>query len=148
MGGGIVLIEIGKSNKLFPECVDREENCAENLCTDPIYGEFMLKFCTKTCLKCKKNNNNNLNINNVTEIDDNNFRLAAKALKIRSLKSLNLKNQTKNFNNATKFSQIDALILQKNKSFQPFLINHQIIKNDDSSLLKYKIKHCVDRYSK
>jgi len=36
------------------ECRDQVENCTQNeeLCTSPMYSEYMVKFCTKTCLKC------------------------------------------------------------------------------------------------
>lgn len=36
------------------ECLDRLDNCTanEHLCSNSIYTEYMIKFCTKTCLKC------------------------------------------------------------------------------------------------
>lgn len=36
------------------ECLDSLNNCTANghLCSNPIYTEYMIKFCTKTCLKC------------------------------------------------------------------------------------------------
>ncbi|KAI1728835.1 shK domain-like domain-containing protein [Ditylenchus destructor] len=37
-----------------PECIDRATNCTmnEDLCGSPVYSEYMIKFCTRTCLKC------------------------------------------------------------------------------------------------
>uniref|UniRef100_A0A914N0T3 ShKT domain-containing protein n=1 Tax=Meloidogyne incognita TaxID=6306 RepID=A0A914N0T3_MELIC len=39
-----------------PDCSDKVGNCTTNahLCGSPVYGEYMIKFCTKTCLKCDK----------------------------------------------------------------------------------------------
>lgn len=82
MGGGTVTIEVGKTGGL-PECIDREANCSEDLCGNSIYGEFMLKFCTQTCLKCGSQINKIKTINGTENSTD--LRLAD-ALRFRRLK--------------------------------------------------------------
>ncbi|KAL3097495.1 hypothetical protein niasHS_003943 [Heterodera schachtii] len=43
-----------KHRLVVPECTDKVDNCTTNahLCNSPSLGEYMIKFCTKTCLKC------------------------------------------------------------------------------------------------
>lgn len=159
IGGSTVLIEIGKNN-ILTDCIDREENCSENLCNDPLYGEFMLKYCTQTCLKCRPK----INLNETENI--NNLHLAANALKYRrsklktnkilnddSLKNnfLNLINsdQTLNFNQlngitkSTKINSPLTLSAQKNiflsTSLMPLPLNNAT---------KNLYQHYIDQYSK
>ncbi|KAF7635213.1 hypothetical protein Mgra_00005328 [Meloidogyne graminicola] len=57
--GKPVIVErppISQHRLTVPDCSDKVDNCTSNshLCGSPVYGEYMIKFCTKTCLKCDK----------------------------------------------------------------------------------------------
>ncbi|KAH7709978.1 hypothetical protein AAVH_22742 [Aphelenchoides avenae] len=52
-GNGIRGVPV-KTAPAIPACIDHHLNCTinEEWCANPLYAEYMIKFCAKTCFKC------------------------------------------------------------------------------------------------